>query len=207
MERRRLVVALTPQDRRVGCLAASLAPLAWLLGALERIAGLPTASSAGALLFPCLFALAALAHARLRSRAGFAQLELQATLPVCGDEGESVLLPLVLRHGVGRGTLRDLEVLAGHARSGVARSVGFLEALAPGESARSTGVWRLTRRGRRRELRLSVASSWPPGRVATRLELALAADVLALPRRLAPGLLPAQVAGARGEHAARRAQA
>lgn len=207
MGQRRLVVALTPLGRRVGLLAATLAPLACGIAALDEVAGLPTHSSAGALLFLCLCALAALAYGRLRAGADFAHLDVSAPVPVCGDEGESVLLPLVLRHGGARTVLRDVELLAGHARSGVARPVGFLDALAPGSRAQSAGAWRLSRRGHWRQLRLSAASSWPLGLVETRLELTIDADVLALPRRLAPGLLPAQIGSARGEHAARLAHA
>lgn len=207
MGERRLVVHLTPLGRRVGLLAASLAPLAWVLAALGEVAGLSTVSSAGALLFLCLCALAALAQARWRARAGFAGLELCAPEAVCGDEGESVLLPLELRRQGGKGVLRDLELLAGHARIGVARPLGFLETLEEGESARVAGAWRLARRGRWRQLRLSVASCWPLGLVESRLELSIEADVLALPRRLASGLLHAHHAGARGERAARRPRA
>ena len=207
MDGRRVVVQLTPLGRRVGLLAASLAPLAVVGAALGSAAGPDAGASAGALLAVCLTLLGALGLARWRARSGLADLQVRAPDPVCADEGESVLLPLELvRSGRGR-ALRDLEVLAGHARLGVARTIGFAGDLEPGARARAACAWRLARRGRWRELRLSLASAYPFGLVEARLELTLAADVLALPRRLAPGLLPPLPPAGHGSHEARRRRA
>lgn len=203
MEERRVVVRLTPLGRRLGLLAVSLAPLAVVYAALGSAANFESGASAGALAFLCLLLLAVLAFARLRARSGIDALEVVAPDPVCADEGEAVLLPLDLRHGGGR-RLRDLEVLSGHARMGLARTIGYVDALAPRQRVRAACGWRLARRGRWRELRLSVASAQPFGLVEARLELVLAADVLALPRRLAPGLLPAVPPAGHGSHEARR---
>jgi uncharacterized protein (DUF58 family) len=207
MGQRRVVVQLTPLGRRVGLLALSLLPLAVIGGALDELRGLPTRPGAGALVFLGLLALAALAYSRWSARSGLAGLEVRAREPVCGDEGELVLLPLELVH-TGRGrSLRDLELLAGHARSGVARTIGFATELAPQSTLRASCSWRLARRGHWRELRLSVASAWPLGLAEGRVEFVLEADVLALPRRLAPGLLPAQRPAGHGSHEARRRRA
>lgn len=177
-------VRLTPLGRTFQLLA-----LTALVGA--EVVALGDSSGAGGLragtlLFVPLLALLLSWIAPLLAWLALRGLEAEECEPITGLAGDEVVLPLRLRNRSRRFAARDLVVSAGRSQAGVVRPVGFLDELAPRADAVVPLAWRLTRRGRRREVRLALLSSFPFGLAEARLALTLPADVLTLPR---PGVL------------------
>lgn len=199
---RELDVRLTPLGRRFLPLSVAALGLAEVVALLDATGS--GADRAGTLLFVPLLALLLAALAPWLARRQLGSLEVAAPEPVTGFAGEELILPLHLANRSRRLSARDVIVSASVARFGVVRPVGLVDTLGPGRELKLASAWRLGRRGRWRELRLALVTTFPFGLVEARLVLRVPADVLALPR---PGALRESAfpaAGGVGERTARR---
>lgn len=203
---RELSVRLTPIGRRLLPLAAAGLALAEVLALLDSSMALSGAGRAGTLLFVPGLLLGMLALAPRLARAQVRGLGLAAPDPVTGYAGDDVRLPLVVSHGGGAFAARDLLVAPGASRVGVLRPVGFVGVLERRGSVVCDCAWRLTRRGRWRELELTVATTFPFGLVEARRVSRVACDVLAYPRLGRVRASALELEAGRGAQEARRAR-